>query len=388
LKILQVVPFFSPAYMFGGPVAVSYQLSRELARREHEVVVYSSDAKDLTTRLNIESPSMLDDIKVYYFKNISMKLVEGLKLFITPGLFSKVKNELKEFNIIHLHEYSTFQNIIVAHYANKYGIPYVLQAHGSLSSVGAHQKLKLIYNKFFGYKLLRNASKVIALSQTEAQQYRNAGVPDDKIIIIPNGIDLSEYAELPSKGIFKKNHGLDKKEKIILYLGRIHQTKGLDLLADTFQVVSKDISNVKLVIIGPDDGYLATFSKRISDLGIQEKVLLTGFVEKKEKLEALIDSNVFVTPSYDGFPVTFLEACLTGCPIVTTSNELEWINENVGFVTSPNTSDLSRAIYKIISDDELHDFFSKKCREIVELKFSLDIVVSKLEQVYREVVEE
>jgi len=243
----------------------------------------------------------------------------------------KILSEIVKYvDVVHMHDYPSSLNIYAARYARKYDVPYVVQAHGSLPRIMAKQRLKWIYDVFFGYRLLRDASRVIALSQMEACQYRGMGVPDEKIAVIPNGIDLSEYSDLPPKGSFKKKFSIDDDEKIVLYLGRIHKRKGLDLLAEAFSIVSKEMEDARLVLVGPDDSYAATFSRLISDIGIEEKVLLTSFVEKKDKLAALVDSDVFVTPRFYGFPVTFLEACLAGCPIVTTSDKLDWIHKNVG----------------------------------------------------------
>lgn len=76
-------------------------------------------------------------------------------------------------------------------------------------------------------------------------------------------------------------------------------------------------------------------------------------------------------------------------PIITTTLEdtLEWIDTNVGYVTSPTHYDLARAIHTIISDDELREKFSRNCRKVVKSEFSLEKVVDRLEHVYREVAE-
>ena len=71
----------------------------------------------------------------------------------------------------------------------------------------------------------------------EAQQYKAMGVPKEKIAIIPNGIDLSEYADLPPEGIFKKKFNMDENEKIVLYLGRIHRIKVLTFLLRLLQML-------------------------------------------------------------------------------------------------------------------------------------------------------
>ncbi|MBO3810151.1 MAG: glycosyltransferase, partial [Candidatus Brockarchaeota archaeon] len=113
MKILQVVPYFPPAYAFGGPVKAAYQISRELVKRGHEVIVYTTDVKDFESRLGINSYTTLDGIEVRRFRNISLTSIKKLKLFITPHLVSCAKKEVKDFDVIYLHEYRTFQNIVM-----------------------------------------------------------------------------------------------------------------------------------------------------------------------------------------------------------------------------------------------------------------------------------
>ena len=391
MRILQVVSYFPPAYAFGGPVKAAYQISRELVKRGHEVVVYTTDAKDFDSRLEMNSSDIIDGIKVHRFRNLSLTLVKKLKLFITPQFALFAGKEVKEFDIIHLHEYRTFQNIVIRHYACKYGVPYVLQAHGSLPRIMAWRKLKCTYDVFFGYRLLRDASKVIALSRVEAEQYRTMGVPEEKIAIIPNGIDPSEYAELPPKGSFKKKFSIPEDKKIILYLGRIHKTKGIDFLVRAYAHLKNEMhfKDAVLVIAGPDDGYLNEAKALANSLGVYNSTVFTGFINSEDKLGALVDADVFVTPSFYGFPMTFLEACAVGTPIVTTSlgDTLEWIDGKVGYVTQPTHHDLAEAMYRIISDDKLRRKFSRNCIKVMRSDFSLEKVVEKLEKVYEEVVE-
>ena len=163
MKILFVIPYFYPAQAFGGPVKVVFDIGKELVKRGHEVVAFTSDAKDLENRLNVESDK-IEGMKVYYFRNSSMFFVRRSKLFITPELSRKIKLDIKSFDIVHMHEYRTYQNIIVHKFTEKFGVPYVLQAHGSLLRIG-RQARKWVYDFLFGRRILRDASKVIALSQ-------------------------------------------------------------------------------------------------------------------------------------------------------------------------------------------------------------------------------
>ncbi len=385
MRILQVIPVFSAP--FGGPVTVVRSISKELAKK-HEVTVYTTSALDQRRDFK-DSPFEVesDGYHVVYFP----RTLRFSGFNVSPAMARALKETLSEYDVIHLHSWRHFQDMIVHHYAKKYGVPYILQAHGSLPRIMAKQRLKLIYDVLFGYRLLRDALKVVALSQMEAEQYGSVGVPEEKIEIIPNGIDLSEYVDLPPEGSFRKKFGIDDDTKVILYLGRIHKTKGIDFLVKAYAYLVKNMKCNKavLVIAGPDDGYLAEVKSLTASLSVSDHVLFTGFVSSEDKLKGLVDADVFVTPSFYGFPVTFLEACATGTPIVTTTlgDTLEWIEGNAGYVTPPTYHDLAKTTYAIISNDELHRKFSRNCRKIVKSKFSLEKVVNRLEQVYGEAAE-
>ena len=146
-----------------------------------------------------------DGVRVHRFQSIGTVVTRKMKILVTPTIISSLKKEARSFDAIHIHEYRSFQSIFVHHYARKYGVPYVLQAHGSLPRIMAKRRLKWIYDVLFGYRLLRDASKVVALIQIEAEQYRGISVPEEKIEVIPNGIDLSEYGDLPPKGGFQED---------------------------------------------------------------------------------------------------------------------------------------------------------------------------------------
>lgn len=383
MNILQVYQIFNPDVASGASKVVR-DVSRELVKRGHSVVVCASDMKDKFTR-GMSGTEIVDGIVVHKFRTVWPLFARRFKMYVTPGLLSIFSDCLHKFDVVHLHGYRSFQNMVFYPYCKRENIPYVLQAHGSLPTSMAYKAPKLVYDRLFGYSLLRGASKVIALSQMEAEQYKTMGVSDEKIVVIPNGIDLSEYPNLPSKGAFKKKFSIEDDEKILLYLGRINESKGLDLLAHAFKIVSRDLSNVRLVLVGPDDGYAATFTRLISDLGIEEKVLLTGFVDERSKLAALAESDVFVTPRFYGFPVTFLEACLARCPIVTISNELGWIHDNVGYVVENSPTALAKAISNILQDEQVHRRFRNNCRHIIK-NFDISTIASRLENTYKSVV--
>lgn len=391
MKILQVISSFPPAYSYGGPARVAYEISKELVKRGHEVTVYTTDVYDACSRFKYDNnPMWMDGIEVYYFKNVSNKLAQRKNLATAPMMAFALNKNVEKFDVIHLHEYRSFQAIFVSHYAKKYNIPCILQVHGAVQPIFQRQGLKKIFDLFFGYKILRDASKVIALTETEAEQYKKMGVDEDEIEIVPNGIDLSEYNDLPERGEFRKKYGIKGEEKIILYLGRIHEIKGIDLLVEAFADLVKELDNIKLVIVGQDDGFLSTLKRQIEDLNLGDKILLTGPLYEQDKLKAYVDADVYVLPSvYETFPVTVLEACACGTPVIVTDRcgIADIVDGRIGYVVEYDKDQLRGAIIKVLSDEGLRKRFGEKGRKLIEEKFTWEKIIEQSEKIYEEVIE-
>jgi len=392
MRILQVVAYFYPAWTYGGPVRVAYYVARQLVRRGHEVTVYTSNVNNVCSRIDSQIEEV-DGIEVYYFRNASRITDRKTKLFITPEMIPMMRKDIHRFDVIHLHEYRTFQNLVVHHYAKKYAVPFVLQAHGTLPRIMAKQRLKWLYDVLFGYGLLRDASKVIALSRMEAEQYRGMGVPEEKIAIIPNGIDLSEYANLPHKGCFKKKVNIHNDKKIILYLGRVHNTKGIDFLVNAYAYLLKNTkhNNVILVIAGPDDGYLSKAKELASSLGISSNVLFLGFLTEEEKICAYVDSSFVVSPErFNVFLLVPLEAAACGkSVIVSTTNHISHMIRKGEFGFSVKYGDieeLAEVMGKMLNNDDLVTQMGQKGRKFIFGNCDAACAVSKLEKVYEEIV--
>lgn len=393
MKILQVCPKFL-SQIASGSIRVAYTISKELVQRGHSVTVLASDAKDKYSRTKAGFEES-DGIRIYRFKNIGFKFLGRNKLFITPDMIHVLKKEITHFDIIHLHEFRTFQNIVVHHYTKKYGVPYVLQTHGSLPRNMGKLRLKWIYDAFSGYKLLRNASKVLALSPVEARQYKGMGTSEEKIAIIPNGIDLLKHTNLPPKGGFKERYGIEKERKVVLYLGRINRFKGIEFLIDAFAYLIKNIkyANAILVIAGPNDGYLDETKRLIRQHKIEERILFSGPLFGIRKVEAYVDSSIVA--SLDSlqevvFLLVPLEAAACGTPvIVTKSNYIATLVEKGNFgswVEYGKVTELATRLKEMLVNEDLLKKMGLNGHKFVSDNFDWKSVVDKIERIYEEVV--
>jgi glycosyltransferase involved in cell wall biosynthesis len=389
MRILQVIPYFYPAWKVGGSAKVAYDICRKLVERGHSITVYTSDIKDVYTRTN-NTFEKIDGVTIFYFKNLSL-FTARRKIFITPSLISAVRNNIKSFDIVHIHGNRTTQGPILHHFLKKINVPYIVQAHGGLPRING-RKINWVYDIFFGYRLLKDATRVIALNRVEAEQYRAMGVSEEKIAIIPNGIDLSEYTELPPKGSFKKKFNIPEDRKIILYLGRIHKIKGIDFLVKAYAYLKNKMNfkNTVLVVAGPDDGYLSETKALAYTLRVSDSVMFIGPLYGRDKLAAYVDSDLCVLPSrYETFPIALLEVYACSKPIVASNlqglKELIVDGETGLLFETGNFKQMAEKMVYLLNDNNKAAEIGMKARGLVEERYSIDRVVDNLEELYMEI---
>jgi glycosyltransferase involved in cell wall biosynthesis len=385
MRILQISPFFYPAWEYGGTVPYAYNLSMELVKRGHQVTVYTTDSIDEHTRQK-ERFVELKGIQVYYFRNLNNRLAWN-RFFFSPGVIPHIRKEMKAFDIVHLQDYRCFQTIVTHYYAKKKGIPYVLQPHDTFINFFQKGQLKKVFDITFGHRIIKDATMLIAERTSEAKSYQAIGISRDKIKLLPVGVDLSEFDNLPQRGEFRRKYGLGNKQKIVLYLGRIVDIKGPNLLVEAFAGLAKGLEDVSLVIAGPDAGYLPAVKRLIKDLRIEERVLLTGPILGKDKLEAYVDADVYVMPSrYEGFSIAPLEAYACGTPVITTDRcgTAEWVSDILDCVIPYDKVRLQEALTEILTRRSLQNRSERQRKRLnlIRGRFSWAAITKMIEDVY------
>ena len=375
MKILHIFLFFSVKYG-GGTVDLVYKLARAQMQRGHDVTIYTGNYK-----LNKEYLGSLKGVKVIPFRSW---LNSGF--YIMPGMINEAKKNLKDFDIIHLHCYRSFQNIVIHHYAKKYGIPYVLDAHGSVPRFSRKKTLKKLFDIIYGYKIMRDASRVIAETETGANEYRKFGIDDKKIVLLSPPFDTDEFSELPISGKFRSKFSIREKH-IVMFLGRINWIKGLDFLVESFHELIQHRKDVILVIVGPDDGYRATLEDLIRRLDLKKKVLFTGFFSGEDKLSALKDADIVVqTSRYEEGAWAPFEAVLCGIPIIVTANtgageDVKKIDAGY-LVEFGNKKDLCDKIQYVLNNPDIAIEKAKKAKNFIENNMSMRKRIHEYEELY------
>ena len=396
MKILHVAHFFYPCLSAGGVVNASYQIASKQGKDDDVKVISSDSCKERLKFPNGRYDVDVDGIKVDYFKNLSNGF--KLKTMLDTPLAApfKISKDIKDYDIVHIHEHRQTLAIIASYFARKNNIPYIVQAHGSVLPFFQKEGLKNLFDKVFGFKILHNASCVFALTEVEKEQYLKMGVDEDKIEIVPLGINLEEYENLPAYGKFRSKFNIGENDKLILFVGRIHEIKGLDLLLDAFNdlivqsneknsLENIDCSSIKLAIVGPDDGYLVKLEEKVKEYSLEENVIITGPLYKEEKQEALVDCDLFVIPSkYESFTTSGLEAMACSKPLVLTKNNHihDWVDGNVGIACEDNKDSLREAIGKVLFDEELSQIFAENGNKLIKEKYNWDIINDQILEIY------
>ena len=377
MKILQVVQFFSSNH--GGSAIVPYEVSKQLQKKGHDVTVITTDFM-----MNNEFIDSLDGVEVIPF-HCQMN-IGGL--LISSSINKYLKENIYKFDIIHMHNFRTYQNIIVHKYAKKYGIPYVLQAHGSVLRIIEKKGFKYLFDKFFGYRILKDAAKAIAVSNMEIEQYIQMRVSKEKIIVIPNSIDIDLFKNLPEKGTFRKQFGISEKH-IILFLGRLHQIKGIEFLIRSSAELKKEVDDIVLVLAGPDGGYKVKAKILINELNLAKHVRFTGYIDKVDKLSAYVDADILVYPSvFEIFGLVPFEAILCGTPIIVTNDCGcgEVVREaNCGYLVKyGDINDLKSKMKSIIENPEEGKEMIDRGIKYINENLACDKVVEKMEIMYED----
>lgn len=388
MKILQVTNFFKPSFEAGGVTRVVYDVSRSLVKNNHEITVFTTNRSKNNINVKANRPLYIEGMKVYYFDNLRKYF--PVKIFPIPYYLPIIaRKEIKNFDIIHIHEHRSLMAIIVHYYAKKYNIPYVLQAHGSIPTTIGKQKQKNFYDTIWGNKILKDASKLIAVSNIEVDQYKRMGVPDKKIIVIPNGIDVESFKNLPNIGTFKKKYGISEKH-VILFLGRLNEIKGIDFLIESYAKLVSEMDDVALVIAGPDDGFKNKAELLISQLNLHN-VKFIGYLSGVDKYAAYLDADVLVYPSFfEIFGLVPFEAIMCGTPIIVTDGCGcgEIVNEaNCGnLVKYGDVSDLTKKIKAILESPELSSRFVENGKRYISNNLAWKNIILKIEGCYADCV--
>ena len=382
LNITFVIPYFYPAWQYGGQPRSAYE------KRGHHVKVLTTDSAG-DHRLPT-GHSIVDGIDVIYYRNFSNWLAFRQRLFWPAAMFRELDRQLAGSDILHIHELRSTLSVPARNAARRIRLPFVISGHGGLRRLGK-ERVKFLFDAFWGSKLLRDAAAVIAVSPIEEADAVSMKVQRQRIYKLPNMISVDDYKALPPKGLLRKKWQLGPG-KVILFLGRLHWIKGADLLIEAFSAMQDRHADVRLVISGSDDGMGAALRSQVRKLKLQlqHSVVFTGFLDHRAKLEALVDSDLLVVPSRsEVFAINVLDALMCACPVLLSDScglyPMPKPNQGVRLFKNGDVRALTQAICDALSATALADA-ARNGPNFVGQEFASDHIAGLAESIYRTII--
>lgn len=224
---------------------------------------------------------------------------------------------------------------------------------------------------FFGKTIEKAVSKIsednIAVSEWTKQRLKDLGVHEEKITVVPNGIDLKEISKIKAEDS-DKSHGIDEKHYDVIFVGRLIKDKNVDVLLRSISLLKIDHPDISCCIVGdgPEKVELMDLS---NEIGIFKNVKFAGFEDYSSLIGKVKASKVFVLPSSrEGFGMVVIEAFACGIPVVTVKEKYNaaqgLVGDGVdGFVVALEDSEIAQAVGKIIKDNKSYKSMSKAAFE-------------------------
>lgn len=377
MRILHVVPYFAPAWSYGGPPKAVFEIAKQQVSFGHEVHVLTTTAFKKDEELPAGSLT-IDGIKVTRLKNVSNFLMWKFH-FCTP---IGVNNFLKQnkFDCVHLHEVRTLLNFSVLMQIDNVNI--VLSPWGTLPYNDSMVMIKKIMDIFL-MPLFKNKHTIsFAQTQHEKEVISRFNI-GDKSKLVPLGINFDDFKKIPSKIKAKKFLGLTNSDFHYLFLGRFSPHKGLDILLESFALVKNKKSNVKLIFVGRDDGYLDRLREKISMLELDDDVMILPPMYENERLIAYVaaDSFVFTPTVYEETGTVCLESLACGTPVLITKEaDIPFLSEEDGVLRSESRPSHIAESMKRMYDERPLFVDEKKLQE----HFSWTNIAKKFISIYEE----
>jgi len=392
MKIALVCPASLPATQFGGIVFLAVDLAREFGELGHDVTIYTTDLdfSNGSNKFNKKLPR-LEKIGKYRINRTHVWF--SFKLFFVNSSMSK-QIEKDKPDIIHTIGLRSYQSIVAWRTSKKLKIPLIISDQGGLTTHPFFNEsgllLKILYRvqNYFIKKIIKHATTISVANEYEKAIFLDLD-KKSKVQIIRNGVNLET---LVSKVNFKEKYKINSK--FILFVGRFSKSKGIENLINALNIIKNEkiISDVRLVIMGVNFGFEQKMEELIERFDLSEKIMIIKNPPREDVISAYGESEFLILPSqWELSPLVPLESFAFKKPVISTrSHGIPFTvqDDKTGILVEPeNSEELSKAIIKLLQDDNLrerlgmcgYEFVHEECNCISMAKNSLKLYEKVLE---------
>lgn len=353
----------------GGAAPASYEIAKGYVKNGHMVDVVTMGYKRLPKEEKTDGVNIFR-VRAFRSKKEMCGIFEMFTYDISAMIFLYRRLKKVEYDFCHTH--FIIPTGLVAYFAKKmFGLKYVVTAHGS--DVPRYNEDRFKFAHIFSRPLLRiicnNAEKIISPSMYLKNLIKKNvyDYGDEKLTVIPNGINPQKFIPL-------------EKKKIILSTGRLLPRKGFQYL---IVAVSEIDVGYEVHIAG--DGPMLAKLRQMAEKS-KTKIVFHGWIDSSddEYKELLGNADLYcLLSSKENASISLLEAMSAGCAVITTnvSGCPETVGETGLLVEPGNVLEIKNAILDLVTDKEKKGLLQKRARERVASKFDWDIIASAYQKI-------
>ena len=372
----------------GGIARHCEGLAKALVKQNHEVYLFTLDFPGSP---NYEE---MDGVRVY---RASTELghpnfltwVLMFNHFLTKRM-ADVAHQV-DFDVMHVHDWlAAFSGISFKHYMKK---PIILTVHSTEvgRAQGLHSPDSFAINGIEWWSTYE-ADRVIVCSHSMKNEIcGHFNLPADKVDVIPNAIDVTNYQIPVDRGAVRKRYGVGWGEKLILCVGRLVPQKGVEYFIRAIPIIARRYPEAKFIIVG--EGWSRDILEaEARATGQIRKIRFTGFASDRDVIELMTSADALVVPSiYEPFGIVALEGMATGVPVV--ASKVDGLSEVIEhdrtglFVYPRSPESIAWGIDRVLSDPDHAKWLTENAKEKLHKAYSWEAVAMKTVDVYKKVVE-
>lgn len=386
MKILVVTANISASS--GGLKTGTLNLCKALIKKGHTVLLYTTTYSETNEFNDCEGRLVYLEGVPVKFSNIQFRAMGNI---FSIGLIKDFLKTIPSMDLVLIQSMYQFTSTLTALISKFYNIPYILRPHGTLDPALFFRRrslIKKIYVFLFERWSFLWASAIQYSSKSEMLMTSGVIKKSAPGIVISEGIAIEDFAKESKKIAFRQSYPQFKDKRILLFLGRIHQKKGIEIALQAFKIVSEKIDDLQMAIIGPgESSYVNQLVKLTSQLELEDRVFFLGMVDDELKKSALMDSDIFILPSYgENFGIAVIEAIACGCPVIL-SNKVgvaeNLRNHGVALVAECDVVQIASAVCTLCSDPLLVNKMRLEGPKCANKYYSLEAMAAQMDIAYK-----
>jgi len=298
-----------------------------------------------------------------------------------------------DYSLVHIHALFSFATLPAAYWAHRRNVPYIVRPLGTLNQWGMANRrpwLKQASFRLLESRVVKHAALMHYTSDAERMEAESLDVRTASVVI-PNAV--RDAAGVVEPGAFRRRFGISDDRQVVLFLSRLDQKKGLDLLVRAFATLRTRVPKALLVLAGngsPD--FVARLRADAAAAGLTNAdVVWAGFLAGEDKVAALADADVFVLPSYsENFGIAVAEAMAAAVPVVVSDQvaiHTDVASSRAGLVVPCDAARLAEALERVLSDGASAAVMGQRGAALVHRSYSTEAVTAKVIDAYHRVLD-